>query len=407
VRWRLVAWSGGVTLAVLLLLGALLYASVASSLAEGSTAQLRGRAAALVEAIERGRPVDRQLLGLVFGGQRTGTIAYVVDPQGQWLGPPDIDLPELPDRAGVAAARRGQVDVRTVSRGEVPLRIHSQVAQRGARRFVVQVVADRSAEVEVLRRLVAVLVVGGLGAVAAAGAAGFIYAGRALVPIRESLRRQREFAADASHELRTPLAVVRASVEHLRRHPRRRVGEVGTALEDIEAEVGRLTRLVDDLLLLARADSGAVELERRTLDLADSAAEALGSLTPLAQARSVALVLDPQPAPTVGDPDRLSRVIGILVDNAVRHTPPEGRVTVRTRAGRGEVRVLVEDEGPGVRDEDLPRIFDRFWRARDAPEGGTGLGLAIARWVVERHGGSISVERLEPRGARFTVRLPA
>ena len=118
------------------------------------------------------------------------------------------------------------------------------------------------------------LAIAGLVAILAALIAGALIARRALVPIRDALRRQREFAADASHELRTPLAVVRASAEHLRRNQDKPVGEVGTAVDDITAEVDHLTALVEDLLLLARSDSGAVELTREPLDLADVAADA-------------------------------------------------------------------------------------------------------------------------------------
>jgi two-component system sensor histidine kinase CiaH len=290
---------------------------------------------------------------------------------------------------------------------DTPVRIYSQAAVRNGNQFVVQVVADRTAEARTLTGLLAVLLIGGVAAVVLAGVAGFAYAGRALVPIRESLRRQREFAADASHELRTPLTVIRASVEHLRRHPRRPAGSVGSALEDIDAEVGHLTHLVDDLLLLARADSGAIELEREPVDLADVAADALPPFTQLAQERNVSLVLDPLPALTVGDAGRLRQVVAILVDNALRHSPPDGHVVVRTRAERDGATLVVEDEGPGVDNANASHIFERFWRAPGAPDGGTGLGLAIARWVVERHGGSISVGPALPRGARFTVRLPA
>lgn len=407
VRWQLVAWSGGATLAVLIVLGALLYAVVARSLAQSSVEQLQSRAGALADIVEGRRPFDPRQLGLAFGGPGSGTIAFVVGPQGQSLGTGNLSIPGLPDEDSVAAARANATDIRGITLGEVPLRIYSERAIRNGSPWVVQVVADITAEAHTLERLLTVLIIGGLAAVALAGAAGFFYAGRALVPIRESLRRQREFAADASHELRTPLAVIRASVEHLRRHPKRSVESVGSALEDIEAEVGRLTRLVDDLLLLARADSGAIELERQSLDLADVAADALPPLSQLAGERNVSLVLDPLPAPAVGDAGRLRQVVGILVDNAVRHSPAEGRVTVRTRTDGGTVELIVEDDGPGIPPEDLPRIFERFWRAPGAPPGGTGLGLAIARWIVERHGGSISVEPRAPSGARFTVRLPA
>ena len=407
VRWQLVAWSGGATLVVLLVLGALLYAAVSSSLAQSSLGQLRTRCGALIDVVERGRPFDRQTLGLAFGGVGSGTIAYVVDPQDRWIGPGDLALEGLPDVEAVAAARLRQTDVRTATIGAVPVRIFSQAALRNGRQFVVQVVGDRTAEANTLERLLIILVVGGFLAVVVAGVAGFAYAGRALVPIRDSLRRQREFAADASHELRTPLAVIRASLEHLSRHRRKPVESVGSALEDIEAEVDRLSRMVDDLLLLARADSGVVELERRPLDLADVAADALAPLAKLASERNVSLLLDPEPAPTVGDPGRLGQVVGILVDNAVRHSPVDGRVTVRTRGGRDGASLTVEDEGPGIRPEDAEHIFERFWRAPGAPEGGTGLGLAIAHWVVQRHGGTIAVDAAAPQGARFTARLPA
>jgi len=407
VRWQLVAFSGGATLIVLLVLGGLLYWTVSRTLAANSVSQLQERCDAIADVVQGGRPFDPGLLSLAFGGRGSGTIAYVVDPQGGSIGPQGLAVVGLPDVNSIAAARTAGRDIRTLDVADVPVRIYSQVANRNGRQFVVQIVADRTAEANTLTGLLAVLAIGGLGAVVVAGAAGFAYAGRALVPIRESLRRQREFAADASHELRTPLAVIRASVEHLRRHPRKPVDSVGTALEDIEAEVGRLTHLVDDLLLLARADSGAIELERRPLDLADVAADAVAPLAQLASERRVALVLDPEPAPAVGDSGRLEQVVGILVDNAVRHSPPDGKVLVRTRAERDGASVVVEDEGPGISAEDADRIFDRFWRAPGAPEGGTGLGLAIARWVVERHGGSIAVDPSMQRGARFTVRLPA
>jgi signal transduction histidine kinase len=387
-------------------LGALLYGIVASSLAQNSVAQLQTRCNGLVDVVQGGRPLDRPLLGLAFGGQGSGTIAFVVGPQGASIGPQDLEIPGLPDPTGVAAARIAGNDVRTATVVGTPVRIYSQAAVRNGNQFVVQVVADRTAEARTLAGLLAVLLIGGLAAVVLAGVAGFAYAGRALVPIRESLRRQREFAADASHELRTPLTVIRASVEHLRRHRRRPVESVGSALEDIDAEVGRLTRLVDDLLLLARADSGAIELERQPVDLADVAADALPPFTQLAHEQKVSLVLDPLPALTVGDAGRLRQVVAILVDNALRHSPPDGHVVVRTRAERDGATLVVEDEGPGVDNENAGHIFERFWRAPGAPDGGTGLGLAIARWVVERHGGSISVAPALPRGARFTVRLP-
>lgn len=246
-----------------------------------------------------------------------------------------------------------------------------------------------------------------------AAGVGAVYARRALVPIRESLaaqrlaiRRQREFAADASHELRTPLTVIRSSLEHLRRHRTEPVQAVGDALEDIGAEVDHLAALVEDLLLLARSDSGAVALARLPVDLGDVAGDAASSLSKLAADKSVRLIVDPEPAIVAGDQPRLRQLVTILVDNAIRHSPDGGGVRVAVRAAGGWASLEVEDEGAGIRAEDMPRIFDRFWRAPGAPAGGTGLGLAIASWIVRGHHGRIAVENRPEGGARFTVRLP-
>jgi signal transduction histidine kinase len=287
----------------------------------------------------------------------------------------------------------------------------------GQGRFYVQVVQDRSAEVRTLESLLLVLVGGGLVVVLVAVAFGAVYARRALVPIRESLaaqrtalRRQREFAADASHELRTPLTVIRASVEHLRRHGDQPVAEVGDALVDIDDEVLHLTSLVDDLLLLARSDSGAVTLERVPLHLDDVATDAAAALAQPAAASGVRLEVDPEPTTVVGDPARLRQLVMILLDNAIRHTPSGGRIRVAVAATPdGQARIAVRDEGEGITPEHLPHLFERFYRAdgaRGRSSGGTGLGLAIAQAICRAHGGEISVTSAPGQGATFLVALP-
>ena len=200
--------------------------------------------------------------------------------------------------------------------------------------------------------------------------------------------------------------MIRASVDDLERHPKQPVANVGAALIDIRDEVDHLTAMVDDLLLLARSDSGAIALERVPTDLGDVASSGASSMTRLAADRDVQLMVDPIPAEVSGDPARLRQLVGILVDNAIRHAPDGSRVDVRVRTDGAHAVLVVEDEGPGIRPEDLPRVFDRFYRAAGAPGGGTGLGLAIAAWIVERHGGRIAATNRESTGARFTVRLP-
>ncbi len=329
----------------------------------------------------------------------------------------------LPEPDGVAAARPDGRDVRTDTliietpdaTREVPIRImtRSVVATDGNTYFI-QVLQDRSTEVSTLEALLFVLVVGGGLVVLVSVGFGTLYARRAMVPIRESLaaqrtslRRQREFAADASHELRTPLTVIRSSVEHLQRHRDEPVRESQEALDDIDAEVSHLATLIDDLLLLARSDSGAIELDRVPLDLGDIAFEAASLLGRTAESRGVTVHVDPEPAMIIGDPSRLRQLVTILVDNAVRHSPRGSEVDVTVRVDGAIAWIDVADRGPGVRPEDMPHIFDRFWRAPGAPSGGTGLGLSIAHWITERHVGRIGVANRPDGGAVFRVELPA
>jgi signal transduction histidine kinase len=413
VRRNLVLWSGLTTLLVLLVLGVALYVAVARTLESSGVSQLDERMGLIT-----GQPPDldddNNPYGFRFGGPGSGTFSLVLGPDGLPVGPDQRLPPGLPVTSAVAAAATTGRDVRSTDVGGTPVRILTQTARgRGGDVFTIQVVQDRTAEQRTLDVMVAVLLAGGLVVILVASAFGFVYARRALVPIRESLtnqrtalRRQRDFAADASHELRTPLTVIRSSVEHLGRHRDEPVGSVGTALEDIDAEVRHMTTMVEDLLLLARSDSGAIALERLPVDLGDITADATSALAKPASDAGVAIEVDPQPVVVTGDQARLRQLVMILVDNAIRHSLSGGRVTVAVRADGAGATLTVDDQGPGIRPEDLPHVFERFYRAAGAPGGGTGLGLAIAKWVVDRHGGRIQVANRSTGGATFRVQLP-
>jgi two-component system sensor histidine kinase CiaH len=410
VRWRLVAFSGGTTLLVLLVLGVALYLSAAATLQTRGEQQLDQRAAAM-----RARPdPDRPDFGIAFGGVSSGTWALISDDAGNRLDRSPVQFPPgIPVLAGIDGAKANGIDVRLAQIGTVPIRVRTEKASSNVGTVYLQVFQDRTTEQETLDSILRVLVVGGAVVILVAIGFGAVYARRALVPIRESLasqrlalRRQREFAADASHELRTPLTVIRSSLEHLQRHRDEPVHAVGEALDDIGAEVDHLTALVDDLLLLARSDSGAIALERRPVDLGDVAADAASSLAKPAGEKSVQVVVDPAPAVVAGDPARLRQLVMILVDNAIRHSPTGGEVRVAVRLDGPSALLDVEDDGRGVAPEDMPHIFERFWRASGAPSGGTGLGLAIAKWIVDRHQGTIAVRNREDGGATFRVSLP-
>ncbi len=413
----LVLWAAGTTLVVLVLLGVTLYAAVNQSLATTGERQLDDRAGAMRHIIEGpgGRPDgDDVQAGLQFGGGTSGTFALVLSADGQLILPRSLPAPlKQPDAGSLGAAVVSGRDVRLGSIAGTPVRVLTALVNSKIGPVYLQIFQDRTAEQRTLNVLLAVLFGGGVVVLLVAAGVGAIYSRHALVPIRASLlaqrsalRRQREFAADASHELRTPLTVVRASLDLLRRHPEAPVNQVGDALDDIGAEVDNLTHLVEDLLLLARSDSGAVPLERQPMDLGDVVAEGSSSLVTAAAHRDVRIEVDPAPAMISGDPARIRQLVLILVDNAIRHSLTGGLVRVSVRADGANGVLVVEDDGQGIAKDDLPHVFERFWRGAGAPEGGSGLGLAIAAWIVSGHAGVIGVTNREPTGARFTVRIP-
>ncbi len=221
--------------------------------------------------------------------------------------------------------------------------------------------------------------------------------------LESSREAQRQLVADASHELRTPLASTRANVELLARAPDLPAGEREQIVGDVCGQLAELSVLVGDLVDLARPELGPVdggaEFEEIRLDLL--AADAVESARP--HARGHTLVVDAEPCVVSGSSARLHRALRNLLDNAVKHAPPGSVIEVSVRDGE----VVVRDHGPGISDEDLPHIFDRFYRATSARGlPGSGLGLAIVRQVAELHGGSVRAERAEGGGARLHLALP-
>ena len=223
-----------------------------------------------------------------------------------------------------------------------------------------------------------------------------------------AFQEMRQFTADASHELQTPLTILKGEMEVALRSPRS-PEEYQRILKSALEEIDRIARLVDGLLLLARADAGVLRMDRRPVDLAQLVEEVYGQIRILAEARSVNLRLGPvEPISVQGDYAHLRRLLLNLVDNAVKYTPPGGHVTISLQSNGGWASIRVDDAGMGIPPEDQARIFQRFYRsaeARSRGEGGAGLGLCIARSIAEAHGGRIEVESATGRGSTFTVLL--
>ena len=217
---------------------------------------------------------------------------------------------------------------------------------------------------------------------------------------------QQRFLADVSHELRTPLTVIKGSVDLMRRI--KKLDE--ESLASIDQEAGRLTRLVGGLLLLAQAESGKLPLAMRPVELDTLLLEVFHEMRVLAGGTVQLKMADIDQMQVNGDRDRLKQVLLNLVGNALQYTPPGGEVFLGLARVGEQARIVVRDTGPGIPPEDLPYIFERFYRAEKsrtrAKPGGFGLGLSIAQWIVENHGGTIKVESKEGQGTTFAIWLP-
>lgn len=224
--------------------------------------------------------------------------------------------------------------------------------------------------------------------------------------LESALRSQRRFVADASHELRTPLTTVRGNIELLRREPPVAAAERNEILADTIEEVDRLIRLVNQLLTLARADAGQ-KLRADAIAVRPLVEDVCRQARLLAPQREIRCEA-PADVLVQGDRDALKQVLLILLDNAVVHTPAGTAVALSVSAADDRVVFQVSDRGPGIPADQLPHIFERFYRGQASRTGrGAGLGLAIAKELVEAQGGSIAVESAPGKGSTFTVTLPA
>jgi two-component system, OmpR family, sensor histidine kinase CiaH len=239
---------------------------------------------------------------------------------------------------------------------------------------------------------------------------GLFLAERSLRPIRLSWQKQRDFIADASHELRTPLAAISSNIDVVMDDPEATVREKQLYCQGIAEETKRMSYLVDNLLMLARADSDVVIFQDDSVDIAEVAKSAVDLMLPVADKKDIALNLQIYAAPVVsGDADRLKQVLLQLLDNAVKYIPDKGKVDIKVDDERDRAIIEVSDNGIGIALEHLEKIFERFYRvdaSREHEVGGHGLGLAIVKFIVESHGGTVDASSTEGAGSKFTVTLP-
>ena len=225
--------------------------------------------------------------------------------------------------------------------------------------------------------------------------------------LESAFGQQKQFTSDAAHELRTPVSVVLTRTQTALNRDRS-PAEYRETLEACQRAAQRMRGLIESLLQLARLDAGQEQMKRIKFNLAEAATECVEMLRPLADEKGIKLHTELASVECTGDPERLSQVITNLLSNAVHYNKPEGEIRVSVAARDGFAILVITDTGPGIAAEDLPHIFDRFYRAeRSRSEGRTGLGLAISKSIIEAHGGTIAAASELYKGTTFTVRLPS
>lgn len=458
VRARLTLWTMSLLAAAFLVLGGAAYGLLSYSLLRGMDDALESVARATAERVEarssRIFPSDiQEIFRRFFGGTPWEPYFQMLDPGERGDQSPHApDAEELPvSREALENARRGKATYETVEGVEpYPVRVLTAPVMRGGRPVrVIRVGTSLRNVAETRRRFL--LVMAGLFPVGLvlAGLGGWVLARRALRPVdrmveaaqrisaerlaerveetgagdeldrlAQTLNRMlsrldaafqqvRRFSADASHELQTPLTTLRGELEvalRSSRTPEEYQETLKSALEEIE----RISRLVEGLLILARAESGALRMDRRPVDLAELAEEVYWRLKVLADERSVDLRMDSlEPVTVTGDRDRLRRLLVNLVDNAVKYTGPGGRVSLSVVREGDQGVMEVSDTGPGIPPEEQEQIFQPFFRSEGVlAEQGSGLGLSIARSIALAHGGELSVQSTPGKGSTFRVGLP-
>lgn len=454
VRWRLTLWSAALLAGALVAFGGGLYLVLRHRLYTGFDEQLLNQATLALAAvrIEDGQPTFPPGATSPEEGEH---FLRLLDADRAPVVGTGLDSAEVPlDRAVAAAALAGSTRYSTVADEDGDaLRIVTLPVRRGGDGLIVgvlQVGLDRDETDAALTTLVGILVLAGPLVLLAAAAGGYLLAGRALAPvakitqlagriggqdlharlgldlpddelgrlartfdamlarIEDAFERQRRFTGDAAHELRTPLALMRSQIDLALARPRL-PDEYRAALDDLDRDLRRVTGVVGTLLTLARADAGRLVPERVRFDLAKTVALVAAQYTPIAAEGDVALEADILPTPIVADEDLLVQLLVNLLDNALAHTPPRGRVIVGCRGVGDGARLWVADDGEGIAAEHQARVFDRFYRVdagRARTRGGAGLGLAICRAITEAHGGTIALTSRLNRGTTVEVWLP-
>ena len=407
-RVRLTLWYAGTFAFILLVLGAGLLLSIGTQITRRIELSLSEATAAIERATndleaERAAGKEADAVEELHIPDRD---LYLFDGTGKSITPPQAS--DWIAAAARAAAATEQTNAQQITQDGRRWTLHAErfAAQSGTR-YVAVAVAERPNLRGQYAGLIGIFGAAALAALILVALGGFLLARQSTVPVERSMAQMQRFMADAAHELRTPVTILRTRTEIALSHSRDPERDAAT-FQAIEREADRLGGIVGDLLTLARADAGERKVVRGALYLDDVASHAVSSVRALAERKRVALVVGSfDEAQTVGDAELIERLVLIVLDNAIKYTPSGGQVRLDVIARDGKRSVVVSDTGIGIPPDQLPRIFERFYRGENARShaDGSGLGLPIARWIADLHGARLSVSS-DPNGTRVEIDFP-
>ncbi len=293
---------------------------------------------------------------------------------------------------------------------ESTYRVYTTYSYHFGKRGIVQICQDLRFERNFLNNLFRTLLFIGLISIALLAAISWVMAKKSLKPIKESWEQQKRFIADASHELRTPLTVMKANLEIPLGEKEGNIADHSVWIKNAYDETNNMSNIVNSLLELSKIDSGQIQILKEKIHLSQLVKDTAHRMQPLFNDKSIHLNTEIDDAVYInGDNARINQLLTILLDNALKYTH-EGHVKVTLKSHNNRAELVVSDTGIGIYQEDINRIFDRFYRAdktRSRSEGSLGLGLSIAQWIIDEHHGKITVESQDGAGTTFRVILSA
>jgi len=409
-RRRLTFWYAATLSLILLLLGGGLYGAIHSQLAQQLDVSLRGATKELIRAAH-----IREMEAATAHGNVVDAVDELRIPDRALFLLDSAGMPIKPDTASAwirAAAQRAAVgpavEAEIAASNQHTLSLYAERFRLGSGQMLVAVaVADQVELTDRYAALIAAFSGAALAAIVLVAAGGYFLVQKATAPAERSMAYTRRFMADAAHELRTPIAVLRTKAD-VALQEARTPESYETTLRGMGHEAQRLGRVVDDLLMLARADAGERRVERTRFFLDDVVLDAAMSIRTLAQAANVEMIVDEfEETAVIGDANLVRELVVVLLDNAVKFTPPGGSVRVSVMP-EPQPTLIVEDTGRGIPSDQLPHVFERFYRgdASRPREGGAGLGLSIAQWVAAVHDARVELSSEAGAGTRATVVFP-